>query len=116
MFARRSPQCVSWHEHSLQTELAAGMPQQLKAYLKAPEGRYTLVTERQSGSAFNSARITRLTYAELTDGAEKGEYVIFNLMDSLHICRYNQTNKVSHQQLEASLHFGSCRALEPQAS
>ena len=73
------------------------MPQQLKAYLKAPEGRYVSVTERLSGTAFNSTRCTRLTYASLPDGPEQGEYIIFNLLDSLHICRYHQISKVAQQ-------------------
>lgn len=70
------------------------MPQQLKAYIKTAEGRYTLVSDRPTNTSFNPSRVTRLTYASLPDGPEQGEYIIFNLLDSLHICRYNQTNKV----------------------
>ena len=70
------------------------MPQQLKPYLKTAEGRYTLATERVSGTSFNSSRVTRLTYAELVDGPEQGEYIIINLLDSLHIYRYTAVNKV----------------------
>lgn len=73
------------------------MPQQLKPYLKTAEGNYQLVTERPTSCSFNPTRATRLTYAELPDGPEQGEYIIFNAADSLHICRYGQTNKVSHK-------------------
>lgn len=62
--------------------------------LLPPEGRYNLYSERHAGvQYFNSARSTKLTFAELLK-SEEGHHVLFNVTDYLHICNYSHTGKV----------------------
>lgn len=62
--------------------------------LLAPEGKYTLFSERHAGlQYFSSSRATRLTFVDLLV-KEEGFHVVFNLQDYLHICNYSHTGKV----------------------
>ena len=77
------------------TALRKSMPvEQLPNRFYAPEGRYALYSERQSGlQYFSSSRATRLTFVEPL-AKEEGLHVVFNVQDLLHICNYSQTGKV----------------------
>ncbi len=66
----------------------------IKRTFKTPEGRFNLYTDRPLSCHFSPARAPTLTLATLTMGMDAGKYIIFNIMDSLHICSYADTNKV----------------------
>ena len=67
--------------------------------LNAPEGRYALYSERHAGTHhFNSARSTKLTFADLLK-TEEGYHVLFNVTDYLHICNHSHTGKVCTSSL-----------------
>ncbi len=70
------------------------MPEQIANRMYAPEGTYTLYSERHSGlQYFSSSRATKLTYADLLM-KEDGYHVVFNVQDYLYICNYSSTGKV----------------------
>ena len=70
------------------------MPEQMANRMYAPEGTYTLYSERHSGlQYFSSSRATRLTFADLLM-KEDGYHVVFNVQDYLYICNYSSTGKV----------------------
>ena len=70
-------------------------------YLSAPEGRYNLFSERQTGiHNFTASRSTKLTFADLLK-SEEGRYVLFNVSDYIHICNYSHTGKASAVTLHA---------------
>lgn len=69
------------------------MPEQMANRMYAPEGTYTLYSERHSGlQYFSSSRATRLTFADLLM-KEDGYHVVFNVQDYLYICNYSSTGK-----------------------
>lgn len=60
----------------------------------APEGRYGLFSERHSGiQYFSSTMSTKLTFVDMLM-KEDGYYVLFNVVEQLHICPYAHTGKV----------------------
>ena len=70
------------------------MPEQIANRMYAPEGTYTLYSERHSGlQYFSSSRATKLTFADLLM-KEDGYHVVFNVQDYLYICNYSSTGKV----------------------
>ena len=75
--------------------MAQAQARMIKRSFKTPEGRFSLCTDRPLSCHFNPARPPRLTLATLTMGLDAGMYLIFNVMDSLHICTLGETNKVS---------------------
>ena len=76
--------------------MAQAQARMIKRTFKTPEGRFNLCTDRPLSCHFNPARPPRLTLANLTMGLDAGKYIIFNVMDSLHICTIAETNKVRH--------------------
>ena len=66
----------------------------IKRSLKTPEGRFSLRTDRPLSCHFNAVRAPKLSLVTLTTGMDAGTYMIFNIMDSLHICTLAETNKV----------------------
>ena len=68
----------------------------VKNYIRAPEGKYQLHSEKAHSCSFSPPRQTRLTYAtvELQPGTAS-KYVIFNSSDALCISPYASIEKVS---------------------
>ena len=66
----------------------------IKRSFKTPEGRFSLCTDRPLSCHFNAVRAPKLSLVTLTVGMDAGTYMIFNIMDSLHICPLAETNKV----------------------
>ena len=67
----------------------------IKRSFKTPEGRFSLCTDRPLSCHFNAVRAPKLSLVTLTMGMDAGTYMIFNIMDSLHICTLSETNKVT---------------------
>ena len=93
--------------------MAQAQARMIKRSLKTPEGRFSLCTDRPLSCHFNPARPPRLTLATLTMGLDAGMYLIFNVMDSLHICTLGETNKVSQC---GRMDMALCHECEFQAS
>lgn len=72
------------------------MAQQLKTRFKTPEGKYSLVSERTSGlTLFNPTRPIKLTYAQITEGADPTPFILLNFHDFILIFSYSGTAKVA---------------------
>ena len=85
------------------------MPEQIANRLYAPEGTYTLYSERHSGlQYFSSSRATKLTFADLLM-KEDGYHVVFNVQDYLYICNYSSTGKVRLLFMAYASLFSHCR-------
>ena len=76
--------------------MAQAQARMIKRTFKTPEGRFSLCTDRPLSCHFSPTRAPTLTLATLTMGLDAGMYMIFNVMDSLHICTLAETNKVRH--------------------
>jgi len=69
---------------------------QVKSNFKAPEGNYTLYSDRHSTCSFNAQRPVRLTFATLQYKGEPQHFVIYNQLDALAFAHYSQIEKVMH--------------------
>ncbi len=85
------------------------MPEQIANRMYAPEGTYTLYSERHSGlQYFSSSRATKLTFADLLM-KEDGYHVVFNVQDYLYICNYSSTGKVRLIFMAYASFYSHCR-------
>lgn len=93
--------------------MAQAQARMIKRTFKTPEGRFSLCTDRPLSCHFSPARAPTLTLANLTMGMDAGKYILFNVMDSLHICTLAETNKVRLLLTVGCLLFRTCLAHMP---
>ena len=66
----------------------------VKNYFKAPEGRYTLHSDRSAFCSFNFSKPIRLSFASIQHQGSTQQYVIYNMLDGIAIAPYAHTDKV----------------------
>jgi hypothetical protein len=67
-----------------------------RTHFKSSEGKYTLHTERSTGTVlFQAQRCTRISVATLQGGQEQGSWVVYNVQENLMFSRPNELDQVT---------------------